>query len=148
MHLYTPVMWALAISLATFAGLWTVVSYQRRRWSSVLRGLALVLLPFAALFTGTLTLVMRMLDAAAVWASGFVFRPLVWVGLILAVVALVLWVAGSRLGGRDATRTSAEKAAKRGGSSGALPARPAQGGGVLDDDMAEIEEILRRRGIE
>lgn len=145
MYLYTPIMWALAISLATFAGVWTVVSYQRRRWGSVVRGLALMLLSFAALFTGTLTLVMRMLDAAAIWASGFVFRPMVWVGLILFAVSVVLWVLGGRLATRSPGATP-PRTARTARSTGPT-ARPARGAGV-DDDLAEIEEILRRRGIE
>ena len=49
-----PIMWALAISLSLVAGIWTFYAYRRRGLAAAARGAAFVLLPFAALFTGTL----------------------------------------------------------------------------------------------
>jgi hypothetical protein len=129
-----PVMWALAISLATFAGVWTFFAYRRRGAAAGMRGLALVVLPFALLFTGTLTLLLRILDAVTAWAAGLVFSPLMWAGLALLGLSVSLYVAGRSLGRRQVA---------------ASPKRPAVGPatGPVDPEMAEIEAILRNRGI-
>jgi len=142
-----PIMWALAISLATFAGWWTYLSYRRRNYRSALRGAALVLLPFGLLFTGTLTLLLRFIDATTLWASRLIFSPMVWVGVILVVVAVVLFVAA----GRAPDRSGAEPRGRRSRQAvadGAGPALPkGRAADPVDADMAEIEAILRKRGI-
>lgn len=138
MGYYTnPIMWALAISLSTIAGVWTYVAFRRRGLAAGIRGLAWIILPFAALFTRTLQLLMRILDAVTLWAAGLVFSPLVWVGVVLFLVSLGLFfVARALPSGRKNTA---------GGDRPALSAgdRPA----ATDPEMDEIEAILRRRGI-
>ncbi len=138
-YFYSPILWALAISLTTFAGVWTFFSWRRGRHASAVRGVGLMILPFAALFTGTLTLVMRMLDAVALWATGFVFRPTVWVGLLLFAVAAGLFVLARRLGPPREAPGDRPSLTSRGTSS----AQPAD----VDTEIAEIEDILRNRGI-
>jgi hypothetical protein len=71
----------------------------------------------------------------------------VWLGLILTAAALVLIVVPARLR-RAATGTEPEKPARAGrrgsaGSKAATSSTPAE-----DDDLAEIEAILKRRGIQ
>lgn len=148
-----PIMWALAISLATFAGWWTYLSFRRRNYRSAVRGTALVLLPFGLLFTGTLTLLMRFVDATTLWASRLVFSPMVWVGVILVVVAVVLFLTAGRLPDRGRSDTKARRAESRSVPGGATPGLPPASSRApasadpVDADMAEIEAILRKRGI-
>lgn len=136
-----PVMWALAISLTTFAGIWTFFAYRRKGVASGLRGVALMLLPFAALFTGTLTLLLRMLDAVTVWAAGLVLSPMMWGGLVLLAVSAGLFTVARGVSARQVTRSPRPGGtAPRGRGEGRDPAPD-------DPEMAEIEAILRQRGI-
>lgn len=74
------------------------------------------------------------------------FNPLRWVGLVVAGLGLVMlssagMLPGRRRGAREVAREK-DPARREVTGSGGTPARAAG-----DDDMAEIEEILRRRGI-
>ncbi len=131
-----PSLWALAISLSLVAGVWTLFAYRRRGLGAGVRGAGWVLLPFAALFTGTLTLLLRVLDAVVAWASGLIFSPLMWGGLVLAALAVVLIVAGRRL---DRRKPAAGSPARKAGPPAVAPTE--------DPELAEIEAILRNRGI-
>lgn len=142
-----PIMWALAISLATFAGWWTYLSYRRRNYRSAVRGLALVLLPFGLLFTGTLTLLLRFIDATTLWASRLIFSPMVWVGLILVVVAVVLFIAAGRAPDRSADEPRSRRSGRQVADSAAAPLPRRGKADPVDAEMAEIEAILRKRGI-
>lgn len=142
-----PIMWALAISLATFAGWWTFLSYRRRNYRSALRGLALVLLPFGLLFTGTLTLLLRFVDATTQWASRLIFSPMVWVGLILVVVGVVLFVAAGRAPDRSDAEPRSRRSRRQLADGGAPTLPPGGKADPVDAEMAEIEAILRKRGI-
>ena len=138
-----PATWALALSLAILAGVWTFFAVRQGRHAAAVRGAGLVLLPFGLLFTGTLTLVLRILDAVWLWATRLVFSPSVWLGAALVVVALALIFGGRSLerrgGGADqAPRRQAPREVEAG---------PAAGGSTGDPELDEIEAILRRRGI-
>ncbi|MFN8195141.1 MAG: hypothetical protein U0R80_12755 [Nocardioidaceae bacterium] len=147
LYYVNPIMWALAISLSTFAGVWTFISWRRRAWRSLVRGVALMVLPFGLLFTGSLTLAMRILDAITLWATRLVFSPSVWVGGALVVLSVVLLLVARRVPQAPGRRSS-RRSLRRTPADGALPASPAPARGApVDDEMAEIEAILRRRGI-
>lgn len=140
-----PIMWALALALSTFAGVWTFLSWRRRAYRSVVRGVALVILPFGLLFTGSLTLAMRIIDAVTLWATRLVFSPSVWIGSGLVVVSVALLFLARRAPEGSAKRAATPRV-PRGSGAGALP--PATGkADPVDADMAEIEAILRKRGI-
>jgi hypothetical protein len=85
------------------------------------------------------------------WATSLVLSPRVWLGVALAGTAVLLLVVSGALRERELKRAGGEspRAARgRKGGDKALP--PASGGGqepVVDDDMADIEAILRKRGI-
>ena len=87
-------------------------------------------------------------DAVADWAAGFVFRPSVWLGIAVAIVAVVLIVIGSR--GRSKARAVGSKSSPAKPAVGGAKAAPAKRakGGAEDDEFADIEDILRRHGIE
>lgn len=101
-----------------------------------------------------------LLGAAAIGIVGFladiVLNPLAWLGVIALGIAGVLFVAGQRLEGRSAEpkavgagggeQAKAVKGKAKGRQDKAVEGRKAQP--AIDDDMAEIEEILRRHGIQ
>jgi hypothetical protein len=74
--------------------------------------------------------------------AGMVLSPLAWLGVVALGLAGVLFIAGQRLEGR-APRADRGQAVER-RKEKAVEAKPA----ATDDDMAEIEEILRRHGIQ
>lgn len=137
---------SLAIVLTVVAGAWTWWAARRRGPASAARGAALTLLPAAAYLTGTLELAMRVVEATADWAAGFAFRPTVWVGLALAGLAVLLFVLSGFLRGRSAGSaggTTAGEAKDR----RAVQANRAKGAPAIDDDLGDIEAILKKHGI-
>jgi len=143
---------ALALVLTLLGGGYTYWAFSKRGAAAGTRGAALTLLPAAAWLTGTLKLFTRIVDAVVDWATSLVFSPTVWLGVGLAGLSFVLFfLAGllrSRSGdadtGPDARSRSVPKTdAKRG-----LPAsRQPEPGPVVDDELADIEALLKRRGI-
>jgi hypothetical protein len=150
----------------TAAGL--VLSYFRWRRRGARSGIRLgawSLLPLAAYLTGTVTLITRISSAVASFAGSFVFSAKTWSGVMLAGIAVATLLAsggiplpGRRKGRKDrAVRSGAQGAA--GAVSTGAPAQIGAGTGkvakrgkrgapaVADDDLKDVEEILRRRGI-
>jgi hypothetical protein len=74
--------------------------------------------------------------------AGIVLSPLAWLGVVALGLAGVLFIAGQRLEGR--TPKAADRQAVKRRPQTAVEAKPP----AVDDDMAEIEEILRRHGIQ
>ena len=150
---------------------------RRRGTRAMLRGAAWSLLPIAAYLTGSIEMFWKMGSAIGTFASSFAFSPKVWSGIAVAGIALVLFVVtgGFRRRRRRASRGVADGAGKdvvpaqeraavpAGRQSGSAvatgadtvpvatktaPAKRGKKAAVAeDDDMKEIEEILRRRGI-
>lgn len=143
---------ALALTLTLIGGAWTWWAFRNRGVVSGVRGTAVTLLPAAAYLTGTLELAGEIGQSVTRWATNLVFNPVVWLGIVLAGLSLVLLVVAGLLPDRhrsatDAGRPSARKRTQR--RSGELPpgAAPRQEP-AIDDDLAEIEALLRKRGIQ
>ncbi|GAA1917723.1 cellulose synthase [Nocardioides hwasunensis] len=158
--------WAALTAALTVAGaIWTWIAFRRRGAVNGLRALGFTLLPAAAWLTGTLEMVVEIGSAVTSWATSLVFDVRTWVGVGLAGLAVVLFVisgflrdrqlaraqaggstggaAGGAAGGADRTRPAKQRESlPKAGSSGA------RGGSPIDDDMADIEALLRKRGIE
>jgi heme exporter protein D len=146
------VTWAaLAAVLTGLGAAWTWYAFRNRGLASGLRGAGLTLLPPAAWLTGTLEMFTEIGGSVADWATGLVLDPRVWAGVVLSGLAVVLLVVSGvvrdrALASGRATRQppettgSGKKKQLPGASAGGEPA-------VADDDLSEIEEILRRRGI-
>ena len=147
------VTWAaLTLTLTLLSGLWTIYAFRRRGLASGTRGLALTLLPAAAYLTGTLRLLTRIATAVGDWAVTLVLSPRVWAGVVLAGAAVVLLVAARLLDRRRPRRASAPHEVRGGTTRPGLPAaRQARGAAPAadagDPEMAEIEALLRKRGI-
>ena len=138
-----------------------------RRWglAAGVRGLALSLLPMAAYLTGLLQLVWRIGDAAAEWALQLAFSPAVWIGVALLGLSAVLYAVSARLRARapagrspspgavtstrakPPVKVSTKATSKPTSTASASVATSQQTPAAGDEDFAEIEELLRRRGI-
>lgn len=147
---------AVAAVLTALGAAWTVYAWRHRGVASGIRGAGLTLLPVAAWATGSLRMFSEILGSIVDWATGLVFSPLVWGGVSLLGLSVVLLVVAGFMGSRGVGGRREEPSGSggrteqtgRAGSREELPASSApEQGPVVDDDMDEIEEMLRRRGI-
>ncbi|SEQ17458.1 hypothetical protein [Microlunatus flavus] len=157
----------LCIALALVGVVVTVVAFVRGRRARALQGLALALAPVALYLTGLLRLVWDAVVAVVRWATGNVFDLGAWIGFGLLALCVVLWVVGGVLARRTRRRTKAaaveSREQGRAVGTGVAPARqpagrttakaaakPGRGTAAPaeDDDMAEIEALLKSRGIQ
>jgi hypothetical protein len=158
-------------------GLGLVLSYlvmRRRGLGAGLRGAAWSLLPLAAYLTGSIKMFWKIGVAIADFAKGFAFSAEVWSGIAVAGLAVVLFVVSGPLRrrrvkrGRDPQAVGAKAAPKTGttaapgrelASRTAPPAtttapartpakaRKGKSAAADDDDLGDVEDILRRHGI-
>jgi hypothetical protein len=141
---------ALTLTLTAIGAAWTWFAFRRRGVAAGLRGAAFTLLPPAAFLTGTLEMFTEIGGSVADWATHLVFSPVVWLGIVLAGVSTVLFVVSGAIRARqggDAEQRPGISSSTSAPSAGQLKASGRKGEPVLDDDMAEIEAILRKRGI-
>jgi hypothetical protein len=173
MSTYDKIAWLPLCGGLTGLGL--VLSYlvmRRRGLGAGLRGAAWSLLPIAAYLTGSIEMFWKMGVAIGDFAKGFAFSPRVWSGIALAGLAVVLLVVSGPLRRRGVKQSKGQQAV---GPDGEAAKRPAiSGGGQLatrpaavaattpvkarkgknagsghddDDDLGDVEDILRRHGI-
>jgi hypothetical protein len=174
MSTYDKIAWLPLCGGLTGVGL--VLSYlamRRRGVGSGLRGAAWSLLPLAAYLTGAIEMFWKMGVAIGDFATGFVFSPKVWSGIVVAGVSALLFVASGPLRRRRVKRgkekQAAEPAAGRAGTLSAastgsqltrqdprttaapakapVKARKGKGADEDDDDLGDVADILRRHGI-
>jgi hypothetical protein len=156
MSTYNQIAWLPLCGGLT--GLGIVLSWlvgRRRGFGAMLRGVAWSLLPLAAYLTGAIEMFWKMGAAIGTFATSFVFSPKVWSGIAVAGFSVVLFTVSGGLRRRRGktgpdTKSGPGTQVVASGGSAAL-AKPAKGqpksGAAGDDDMREVEEILRRRGI-
>jgi hypothetical protein len=151
------VLLPLCAGLTLLGLLVAILAGRRGNKGRLLQGIGLALAPIALYLSGLLRLLWNGVVAVVGWASRVILSPPVWVGLSLLALCVVLWVVGGFVARRTPRRTKAERAgttpAARSGAPAAVAGRqgkatanrqqPAQ-----DDDMAEIEALLKSRGIE
>ena len=177
MSTYNSIAWLPLCAGLTGIGLvasWFAL--RRRGLGSGLRGAAWSLLPLAAYLTGSIQMFWKIGTAIGDFAAHLVLSPKVWSGVGVALVAGVLFVVSAPIkrrrkrlrkagaGEPDAAETAPQHKAVPAPADGPKPgrgarrdqgreleptraraAKPASDPG--DDDMREVEEILRRRGI-
>jgi cytochrome c oxidase assembly factor CtaG len=147
--------------IVTIVGLvLSAIAWRKKGMRSGMRGAAWSLLPLVMYLTGSIRLVGRLGSAIVAFAGSFVFSPKAWLGVILFFVAVLLFLISGGiplLGGtrkrnkarRDRTRSQQQLAGNQQLSTPVPPARqqadmpPA----ASDDDLGDVQEILRRRGI-
>ncbi len=135
---------SLGATVLGLAGSWA--AYRRRGAASGMRGTAWALVPMGAYLTGTTE-----------FLADLALSPSKWAGVIVAGLAVVLYMvsgvllrrgAGPAAAGEAKTSESPKAAkgpAKR-QSKGAIERSKPEASG-LGDDLGDIEEILKRRGI-
>jgi hypothetical protein len=138
--------YVLGLMLTGIGLLLSYRAYQRKGVVAGVRGVGWSLLPLALALTGTLELAGDITDDVGRWATHLVFSPLVWLGIALAGVSVVLlgasgWLAARGIGGGE-PRPQKQSDKSLPGSASRGPAAP------VDDDMADIEAILRKHGIQ
>lgn len=147
--------WAALTAALTVAGaIWTWIAFRRRGAANGLRALGFTLLPAAAWLTGTLEVVVEIAGSVTDWATGLVFNIFTWAGVGLAGLAVVLFVVSGIIRDRQLARGQAagsSGAAKAPTSREALPPTASSrsaGTSPIDDELADIEALLKKRGIE
>ena len=122
------------------------VAWRRRGAGAGLRGIAWSLLPVAAYLTGAVELLWQLGSGTVRWVSRFAFSPTVWAGVIVAGLSLLLFVVSGALRrrGRGARADGSGQGTVTPSGRRELPTRGKPAG---DDELSEVEEILRRRGI-
>ena len=141
---------ALTLSLTVAGGIWTWFAFRNRGLASGTRALGFTLLPLAAYLTKTLQMFTGIASEIGDWATHLVFSPVVWAGVILAGVSVLLIGVSGRLRAREVPAAGDTKAERKSERKALPPAGPGGKGKPAlaeDDDMAEIEALLRKRGI-
>lgn len=134
---------ALTLSLTVAGSIWTWLAFRRRGVASGLRALAFTLLAPAAYLTKTLQMFTGIASEISDWAVNLAFNPMVWFGVLLGGASVVLFVISGMIRSRQLGTTGEPeaKALPKGKAPRSEPTFP------VDDDMAEIEALLRKRGI-
>jgi hypothetical protein len=146
------VLLPLCVGLTLLGVIAAGLAWRRGNKGRVIQAIALALAPIALYFSGLLRLIWDGIVAAGTWASEIIFSPPVWFGLALLGLCVVLWIVGGLLARRGATKKSKSVASTS--SPGSLPAATATRKGgkpaaqPIDEEMAEIEALLKSRGIE
>ncbi|GAA1809769.1 hypothetical protein GCM10009795_063930 [Nocardioides hankookensis] len=133
---------ALTLSLTVAGGIWTWFAFRNRGLASGTRALGFTLLPLAAYLTKTLQMFTGIAGEISDWAGHLVWSPVVWLGIVLAGVSVVLIGVSGRLRAREVGPAEERRSLPPVGPGG--KGRPAL---AEDDDMADIEALLRKRGI-
>ena len=140
---------ALTLSLTLLGGIYTWFAFRSRGFVAGLRGVGFTIIPVALLLTDTLEMATRIGSAVGSWVGHFAFSPASWLGIILAVVSVGCFVAAGFLAERGvggATTKSDQKPARKELSKGKGTKKEPVLSDV-DPEMAEIEALLRKRGI-
>jgi hypothetical protein len=144
------VLLPLCVGLTLLGVIATGIAWRKGNKGRVIQGIGLALAPIALYFSGLLRLLWDAIVAFGTWASKIILSPAVWFGLSLLGLCVVLWV----VGGLVARRTSPAKSKEMDSQSkaNALPAKKAgksrPNEPPIDEELAEIEALLKSRGIE
>jgi hypothetical protein len=165
MGVWSSIGGAICVAVTALGLVWSYRIWRKDGWSRGLRAIAWSLIPLAAYLTSAVGLIGRLVNAVVIFAGSIVFSPKTYAGVIVVVVALVLFIVSGGLPlakeRKARKRRKAEKAAARAQRESGQPAATASQAKAVeprktgakaavpggDDDMSDVEEILRRRGI-
>lgn len=136
---------ALALALTTLGGIYTWWALRHKGFAAAVRAAGFTLLPLAAWMTGLLEVFGEVTDAFAHWFTRLVFSPLVWLGVIVFFVAFVLIGASNFVSRRGKPEPKAAKKERAQTPKAVGPTTKSDP--LIDDEMAEIQAILKKRGI-
>ncbi|MFF1821907.1 hypothetical protein ACFVWG_31670 [Kribbella sp. NPDC058245] len=155
----TLLPFCVGLTLLGLIGSWA--AWRRRGAAAGVRGVAWSLLPVSLYLTGLLELVWDVVRSAVSWVTHLIFSPTVWAGVALFGVSVVLYVVSGVARSRTPKAPKEPKPAKTAGEltttgpapASAAPAKAAKpnaktkGGQQDSSDFDEIEDILKRHGI-
>lgn len=143
------VTWAALTTVLTALGAaWTWYAFRHRGAASGLRGAGLTLLPPAAFLTGTLEMFTEIGGSVLDWATSLVLNPMVWAGIVLAGLSVVLLGSSTMLRNRGLGGKPGDPGAQQPKQASGPQDRPGLPPAPSDDpELADIEAILKRRGI-
>ena len=157
------VLLPLCIGIALIGVLVAGFAWRKGERGRVVQGVALAVAPVGLYFTGLLRLVWDAVVALVGWATSIIFSPTMWFGISLLGLCVVLWVVGGILTRRSAAKSgsvsaASTKSAVTGGrttptsSTAVTPTKKSVPKGKaaaadIDPELAEIEAILKNRGI-
>lgn len=170
----TPDQFMLVLCIAiAFAGvIWALIAWRRRSgYGRIAHGLALSVAAVGLYLSGLLQLLWQGVRAVLDWVRDTSPDNTLWTGVSFLGAALLIFGIGTFLNSRDVGRPTQEeraaaraerKANKSRGTTSTAPVQPAVSAGRSGpaapasrpaqaddlDDMAEIEAILKGRGIE
>ncbi len=143
MHFNDVVWLPNALIMTALLGAVAVWRWRRKGAISGLRWTGVAMLPLSLYAMGLFRLFWNVAISISNFATGFVWRPSVWIGLIMAVIAVALIVLPARLDrslpGADGTPSRSSKKTKQVSST--------KSRSTGDDDMDEIQDILKKHGI-
>ncbi|MDA2811308.1 cellulose synthase [Nocardiopsis sp. RSe5-2] len=147
-------MLGAAITIVGLLISWVV--WRRRGAAAGLRGVAWSLVPLAAGLLGLMATVWRAVADIVGILAGLLFNPMVWAGVAVAALAAVLFVVSGVMRakgrgvrpGRGGGEQKPGKKAAEGGAAPGLEGGRGKKAGAGDDDMGDIEDLLRKHGIE
>ncbi|WP_405579231.1 hypothetical protein [Streptomyces sp. NBC_01190] len=160
----------LCVALSAAGLALALLTAYRRRFLRATRIAALALLPVGLSMAGLVTLGRRIGTAVGDWAVDLVFKPTVWTGFAVVAFSVLLYGITRLFSGGEAARGRATGGPAAGGAvagdrgrgpaavpGAAAPALPTAGRGASGrrrgsadsglSDFADVEEILKRRGI-
>ena len=138
---------ALTLSLTILGGIYTWFAFRSRGFVAGLRGVGVTLIPVALLLTDTLQMVSRIGSAIGDWAVHLAFSPVNWLGIILAVLSVTCFVAAGFLSERGVGAPADREKTERKGLPKGKGTKKQPVLADADPEMAEIEALLRKRGI-
>jgi hypothetical protein len=151
---YDSAAWgALAFALSTLLGVVTFFRWRSQGLVVALRWAGWTILPVAAWLTGVLELTFEVGESVGDWALDLVFKPTVWLGIVLAGISAVLFGTSALMRNRGLGSRSSGEGSDQPPAIDAPRAKKAQkrrGGGdaaIGDGDLDDIEAILRKHGI-
>jgi hypothetical protein len=136
---------ALALALTALGGIYTWWALRHRGFTAAVRAAGITLLPLAAWMTGLLQVFGTVTNAFLHFFTRLVFSPLVWLGVIVFFVAFVLIGASNFLSRHQ--EPAPEKRKRRGSGTPKAVGPATRPDPLIDDEMAEIQAILKKRGI-
>jgi len=138
---------ALALALTALGGIYTWWALRHRGFASAVRAAGLTLLPLAAWMTGLLQVFGTVTHAFVHFFTRLVFSPVVWLGMVVFVVAFVL-IGASNVVTRHREPAPSDRKRDRKQTKQTKALGPAvRPDPLIDDEMAEIQAILKKRGI-
>ena len=151
MGTWTSIATGTTCLIVTIVGLiLSFIAWRKKGFRSGIRGVAWSLLPLAMYLTGSVGLVGRIGSAIVQFGTHFVFSPKAWLGVIFVGLSALLFVVsgGIPLFQRGRKKERRQAARERKQVTAAAPAVPGTSAAAPEpDDLSDVEEILRRRGI-